>query len=29
MHLIPDPTPRHVHGEDALTPHDLVEGEGR
>jgi TRAP-type mannitol/chloroaromatic compound transport system permease small subunit len=29
MGLIPDPTPRHVHGEDELTPHDLVEGEGR
>lgn len=29
MNLIPDPTPRHVHGEDELTPHDLVEGEGR
>ena len=29
MNLIPDPTPRHAHGEDALTPHDLVEGEGR
>jgi TRAP-type mannitol/chloroaromatic compound transport system permease small subunit len=29
MNLIPDPTPRHVHGEDELTPHDLVEGAGR
>ena len=29
MNLIPDPTPHHVHGEDELTPHDLVEGEER
>lgn len=29
MNLIPDPTPRHVHGEGELTPHDLVQGEGR
>jgi TRAP-type mannitol/chloroaromatic compound transport system permease small subunit len=29
MNLIPDPTPRHVHGGDELTPHDLAEGEER
>jgi TRAP-type mannitol/chloroaromatic compound transport system permease small subunit len=29
MNLIPDPTPHHVHGEDELTPHDLVEGQER
>jgi TRAP-type mannitol/chloroaromatic compound transport system permease small subunit len=29
MNLIPDPTPHHVHGEEELIPHDLVEGEKR
>lgn len=29
MNLIPDPTPHHVHGEDELIPHDVVEGEER
>jgi TRAP-type mannitol/chloroaromatic compound transport system permease small subunit len=29
MHLIPDPTPHHVHGADELAPPDLVEGDGR
>jgi TRAP-type mannitol/chloroaromatic compound transport system permease small subunit len=27
--LIPDPTPRHMHGEDDVVPHDLVEGAER
>jgi TRAP-type mannitol/chloroaromatic compound transport system permease small subunit len=29
MHLIPDPTPHHVHGADELAPPGLVEGDGR
>jgi TRAP-type mannitol/chloroaromatic compound transport system permease small subunit len=29
MNLIPDPTPHHRHGADEITPHDLVEGDGR
>ena len=29
MNLIPDPTPRHVHGADDLAPHDLIEGDER
>ena len=28
MHLIPDPTPHHSHGEDETAPHDIVEGSG-
>jgi TRAP-type mannitol/chloroaromatic compound transport system permease small subunit len=27
--LIPDPTPRHRHGEDDIVPHDLAEGHER
>ena len=29
MNLIPDPTPRHAHGADEITPHDLVEADER
>jgi TRAP-type mannitol/chloroaromatic compound transport system permease small subunit len=27
--LIPDPTPRHMHGADDIAPHDLAEGNER
>jgi len=29
MGLIPDPTPRHMHGADDIAPHDLTEGNER